>query len=173
MRVTAAAILFAAGLAAQAPPDFSGRWSIAPDPPPPPGQRGGRTVSGSLGSGWGTDITVTQNAATITVEYAQFARGDMQPPTKFVYRLDGTESRNTINMGRGPQEQVSKAAWDGGRLAITTSHQFAAGPGGKVMTSEVRQVLSLESPAVLVVETTRSAVMGGQPSTTTTTYKKN
>jgi hypothetical protein len=172
MRVTAAALLFVAGPAAQAPPDFSGRWTIAPDPPAPPTQRGGRTVSGSLGSGWGPEITVTQNAATITIEYAQFARGDMQPPTKFVYRLDGTESRNTINMGRGPQEQVSKTGWDGSRLMITTSHQFH-GPGGKVMTSETRQVLSLESPAVLLVETTRSAVMGGQPSTTTTTYKKN
>jgi hypothetical protein len=130
-------------------------------------------VSGSPGSGWGTDLTVTQNAATITIEYAQFARGDMQPPARFVYRLDGAESRNIINMGRGPQEQISKAAWDGSRLVITTSHQFTAGPGGKAMTSEVRQVLSLESPAVLVVETTRSAVMGGQPSTTTTPYKKN
>ena len=173
MRVTVAALLFVASLAAQAPPDFSGRWVLAPDSPAPPTQRGGRAVSGSLGSGWGSDLTVIQNATTITVEYAEFARSDMQPPTKFVYRLDGTESRNTINMGRGPQEQVSKTAWDGSRLVITTSHRFNAGPDGKVMTSEIRQVLSLESPAVLVVETTRSAVMGGQPTTTTTTYKKS
>ncbi len=126
-----------------------------------------------MGSGWGADFTVAQTATTITIEYAQFARSDMQPPTRFVYRLDGTESRNTINMGRGPQEQVSKTAWDGSRLVITTTHRFSAPRGGEPMTSETRQVLSLESPAVLVVETTRSAVMGGQPSTTKTTYRKN
>ena len=27
-------------------------------------------------------------------------------------------------MGRGPQEQVSKAAWDGSTLVITTVHTF-------------------------------------------------
>jgi len=173
MRVTMAAILCAAGVAAQAPADFSGRWTIAPDPPAPPTQRGGRTVSGSLGSGWGPEITITQSPATITIEFAQFARGDMQPPTKFVYRLDGTESRNTINMGRGPQEQLSKAAWDGNRLTITTSHRFTPRQGGEAMTTETRQLLSLRSPTELVIETTRSAVLGGQASTTTTIYKKN
>ena len=43
---------------------------------------------GTMGSGWGADITVTQDATTLTIEYAQFARSDMQPPTRFVYRLE-------------------------------------------------------------------------------------
>jgi hypothetical protein len=172
MRVTATVVL-AASLAAQDRPDFSGRWVLAPDPPPPATQRGGRTPSGSLGTGWGGDITVRQDATTLTIEYAQFTRYDMQPPTKFVYLLNGSESRNTINMGRGPQEQLSTTAWDGNKLVITTTHRFKASPDGETMTSETRHVLSLESAASLVVETTRSAVMGGQPSTTRTVYRKN
>jgi len=171
MRV-AAAVLFAASLAAQTPPDFSGRWVLAPDPPAAATQRGGRTAPGTLGSGWGADITVTQDATTLTIGYAQFARSDMQPPIKFVYLLDGSESRNTINMGRGPQEQVSRTAWEGSKLVITTSHSFKASQDGETMTSETRQVLSHESPALLVVETTRSAVRGGQASTTKTAYRK-
>ena len=95
----------------------------------------------------------------------------MQPPTKLVYRLDGSESRNTINIGRGPQEQVSRAKWDGTRLIITTLHRFTTGPQDG--TSETTHVLSLESPASLVIETTHSGVMGGPPSTTKSAFKKS
>jgi hypothetical protein len=172
MRVTAAIIL-GASVAAQAGSDFSGRWVLAPDPPPAATQRGGRIPPGTMGSGWGADIIVTQDATALTIEYAQFTRSDMQPPMKFVYLLNGSESRNTINMGRGPQEQVSRTAWDGSKLVITTTHRFKASPGGETMTSETRHVLALESPASLVVETTRSAVMGGQTATTRTVYRKD
>ncbi len=173
MMAVASALVGAASLTAQTTPNFSGRWVLAPDPPAAATQRGGGPATGSMGSGWGTDISVTQDPTTLTIEYAQFARSDMQPPMKFVYRLDGSESRNTINMGRGPQQQLSRTAWDGSKLVITTSHSFKTSQGSETMTSETRQVLSLESPASLVVETTRSAVMGGQPSTTKTMYRKN
>ena len=86
-------------MTAQTPPDFSGRWILAPDPPATPTPRGGRTASGTMGSGWGADITVTQDATTLTIEYALFARSDMQPPTRLVYRLDGSESRNIHQHG--------------------------------------------------------------------------
>jgi hypothetical protein len=173
MRRAAAALLFSAVVAAQAPADFSGRWTLAPDPAPPATQRGGRTPTGSAGTGWGPNITITQNATTVTVEYTPFVRYDMQQPLKLAYRIDGSESRNTINMGRGPQEQISKAAWDGSKLVITTTHAFKAPDGKGTMTTEVTHVLSLESPASLRVDTTRSAVLGGPSSTATTTYKKN
>ena len=75
-------------------------------------------------------------------------------------------------MGRGMQEQVSKATWDAGKLVITTVHDIADPRGGADLKSETKHVLSLESPTVLLVETTRSAVMGGQPSTTQTRYTK-
>jgi hypothetical protein len=170
--MSAAALLFtiASAVAAQ-PPNFAGRWVLAPDAPATT-HRGGRPAPGSQGAGWGSDLTVTQDATSLTIEYARFARGDMQPPTKLVYLLDGSESRNPINVGRGPQEQISRAKWDGARLIITTQHRFMPSPG-QMMTSETTHVLSLESPASLVVETTRAGVMGGPSSTARTIYRKN
>ena len=103
--------------------------------------------SGDMGSGWGSNITITQDASRLTVEYMFFARGDMQPPLKFVYALDGSETRNSVMMGRGIQAQTSKTAWDGDKLVITTVHTFAHPETGQPMTIEVKQTLSLESPA--------------------------
>ena len=186
LSVCAAVVL----LQAQSRPDFSGRWTTEPEaggttpgtapgqapgttPGQTPGRGGGRGPAiGDLGSGWGPTITVTQNANSLTVEYAFFARGDMQPPLKFVYALDGSETKNTVMMGRGMQTQTSKAAWDGSALVITTLHPFTDPSTGKPSTVSVQQKLTLESPASLVVETTRAGVLGGPPSTARATYRK-
>ena len=100
-----------------------------------------------MGSGWGSTIMITQDANRLTVEYAFFGRGDMQPPLRFVYALDGSETRNSVLMGRGRQEQVSRAAWDGDKAVITTTHAFADPASGKPMTQIVKQTLSLEGDA--------------------------
>jgi hypothetical protein len=126
-----------------------------------------------MGSGWGPSINVTQDASRLTVEYAFFARGDMQPPLKFVYALDGSETKNSVMMGRGIQVQASKTAWDGEKLIITTVHSFANPESNEPMKIEVKQTLSLGSPTSMIVETTRSGVLGGPPSMTKTVYKKN
>ena len=107
------------------------------------------------------------------MEYTYFHPRDRQPPFKFSYLLNGAESRNTVNLGRGPQEQVSRAAWEGDTLVITTRHAFVDPRNGRPMTSETRQALSLESAASLVIETTRSAVMGGKSSSTRTLYTRH
>ena len=127
----AVVVLFAVSVMAQTKPDFSGRWTSAPEPTPAGGAgqpgaapAGGGRV-GDMGSGWGPNITVTQDANRLTVEYAFFARGDMQPPLKFVYALDGSETTNSLMMGRGIQVQTSKSAWDGDKLVINTVHSFA------------------------------------------------
>ncbi len=96
----------------------------------------------------------------------------MQPPMRLTYALDGSESRNTINMGRGPQELVSKAAWEETSLAITTSFRFSNPRGGAVETSDLKQVLSLDPSGSLVITTTLGGALGGPASTTSTTYKK-
>ena len=124
-----------------------------------------------MGSGWGSPITITQDAAKLTVEYAFFARGDMQPPLRFVYALDGKETKNSVMMGRGIQMQVSKTAWDGDKLVISTTHTMSD-PGGKPLAIIVTQTLSLESPTSLVVETTRSGVLGGPTTSARTVYRK-
>ena len=106
------------------------------------------------------------------VEYMFFARGDMQPPLRFVFALDGSETKNSVMMGRGIQVQTSKTAWEDDKLIITTMHDFENPANGQRMTSEVKQTLSLASPTSLMVETTRSGVLGGPPATTRTVYRK-
>jgi hypothetical protein len=98
--------------------------------------------------------------------------GDMQPPLRFVFSLDGAETKNSVMMGRGVQAQTSKTAWEGEKLVITTTHSFAHPETGQTLTSEVNQTLALESPTSLIIETTRSGVLGGPSSTTRTVYRK-
>ena len=184
--------LFAITVSAQTRPDFSGKWTSEAEPnqTATAPERSGQSVTqpgagadragagrvaprrGDMGSGWGSNITVTQDPARLTVEYMFFARGDFQPPLKFVYAFDGSETRNAVMMGRGIQVQMSKARWDGEKLVITTLHTFAHPETGQPMTSELKQTLSLESPARLIVESTRNGVLGGPPSTVRTIYRK-
>ena len=187
------ATVLAADASAQEKPNFAGRWTTAPDSAAGRGGDGragdgrggegrggggragggrGAGRSGSMGSGWGTTITITQDAARLTVEYAFFTRGDMQAPLKFTYALDGSETKNQVMMGRGFQQQASRAAWAGDSLVITTIHTFPNPETGQAMTSEVKQTLSLESPTSLIVEAERAGVLGGPASTTKTTYRK-
>ena len=162
-----------AGLgAAQARPDFSGRWTTEPAPSDVAPRGAGPGRSGDMGSGWGSPVTITQDATRLTLEYAFFARGDMQPPLRFVYTLDGSETKNSVMMGRGIQMQVSRTAWDGDKLVIMTTHTLIDPASGKPTTAAVTQTLSLESPASLVVDTTRSGVLGGPPTTVQTVYRK-
>jgi hypothetical protein len=170
--------VLAVGATSQTRSDFSGRWTSEPSPagdasPAADGQRnasGGRI--GDMGSGWGPNITITQTAERMTVEYMFFARGDMQPPLRFVFALDGSETKNSVMMGRGIQAQTSKTAWEGDKLVITTTYSFGSTETGQPLTSEVKQTLALESPTSLIIETTRSGVLGGPSSTTRTVYRK-
>ena len=75
-------------------------------------------------------------------------------------------------MGRGIQVQTSKTAWEADKLVITTTHPFTHPATGQTLTSEVKQTLSLVSPTSLLIETTRSGVLGGSSSTTRTVYRK-
>jgi hypothetical protein len=173
----AVVVLSAGGAAAQAVPDFSGRWTAAPDQGAGAGRggpRGGRGAAdlGNPGSGWGSEFTVTQDAARLVVQTAHFTARDMQPPLRLVYRLDGPEGKNAVMLGRGTQEQTAKVAWDGGKLVITTTHHFQDPQSGRPATSETKQVLWLESPTLLVVETTHGGALGGSPVTGKTAYRK-
>ncbi|HKS05646.1 MAG TPA: hypothetical protein VJR92_04965 [Gemmatimonadaceae bacterium] len=187
-RLNVALVLLVAGLlaadaGAQDKPNFAGRWSSVDTASA--GRGGGRAGGGAggggagrggrggdMGSGWGTLITVTQDAGRLTVEYAFFTRGDMQAPLKFIYALDGSETKNSVMMGRGIQQQASRTAWDGDKLVITTVHTFPNPETGTSMTTEVKQTLSLESPTSMVVETARAAVLGGAATSTRTVYNK-
>jgi hypothetical protein len=167
--IVLAALLSAGTLHAQEHPSFAGRWTVAPDSAG--AGRGARP--GDMGSGWGSPLTITQDATTLTVEYAFFTRGDMQPPLKFSYSLTGAETKNTVMMGRGIQEQLSKTKWEGNRLVITTLHPFQDPSTGRTMNAQVMQALSLDSPTTLIVETTRVGVLGGPTSVARARYTKS
>jgi hypothetical protein len=168
----AAAALLNGNAAAQQRPDFSGEWTVASEPD---GARGGGRQGAppsEFGSGWGRTITVTHDAATLTVVWPFYTRGDLQPPLRFVYALDGSPATTTVMMGRGMREQVSRAVWQGDRLVLTTVHSFRHPDTGQSMTTEMTRTLSLESPASLVVETTIQGTMGGPPTRSRTVYTR-
>lgn len=141
-----AALLISAaalGSAAQSKPDFSGHW----------------VIDGERVGGFGNEITVTQNAKTLTVTRTQGSQ-----TVRTVYNLDGSDSKNTVQGRGGASEQVSKSVWDGARLIVTT--QFNAGP----VTVQVKRVFAMEG-ANLTIETTQPGV--GRPgSATKLVYKK-
>jgi hypothetical protein len=163
---TAAAVLFVAGLSAQAP-NLSGTWVRADDAAAAGGGggggRGGRGGGGGGGGGGavfncGMECTITQDAKMLTI--TRTTQGGEQ---KMMFMLDGSESKNSM-MGRGgaATEVVSKAAVSGGKITITTTRDM----GGASVTST--QTLSLEG-GNLVVESTSSREGA---TTTKVTYKK-
>lgn len=149
-------------------PDFSGKWTVQPAAAPAPStQQRAPSTPGDLGSGWGSTITIAQTASELTVEYAFFTRGDMQPPIRHIFALDGRETKNTVMMGRGFQTERSKAAWDGASLVITTLHDYFDPATGKPAAFEVTRRLTLDAPDTLRVETTRAG------SVTDTVFRKS
>jgi hypothetical protein len=118
-------------------PDFSGTWTLDQEASGMAGGGGG----GGRGGGLGQGATVKQTADTLTVERTF---GDNKITS--TYKLDGSESKNTM-MGRGGQqmEAVSTAKWDGSKLTIST----------KMGENESTQVWSVAGN-VLTVETTNA-----------------
>jgi len=159
----------------QSPADFSGRWTLdAPvvaTTPAVPGTPAAAAAPGDMGSGWGSSLTIAQDATRLSVEYVFFSRYDAQPPLTFVYPLDGSEGKNVVAMGRGEQIELSRARWDGKALTITTISRVAD-RGAKPFTTEVTRKLWLESPTTMIVEVTRAGVLGGPSSTTRSVYRK-
>jgi hypothetical protein len=141
---------------AQAKPDFSGSWTMdatKSDPAPARGGGGAGGGGGRAGGGGGRGggggvpmaMTVKQTAATLTIESAG-AQGATQTLT---YKLDGSESVNT--MGQGSAK--SKATWDGAKLTISTTQDVN---GNSV---ESKDVYSMDG-GNLVRENTRTTPAG-------------
>lgn len=161
---------------AQGPADFSGNWTLVPreiaTTAAVPGTPAAAAAPGDMGSGWGSPLTISQDAKQLKVEYAQFSRYDAMPPLTFTFPLDGSAGRNTWPMGRGDQVEMSTAQWSGQTLIITTTSRVDDRAAGKPLTVQVTRKLSLESPTSLVVEVTRGGVLGGASTTTKSVYRK-
>ena len=136
---------------AQQTPNFAGKWTVIPDP------------SGAGGPGaLGASAVIKQDAASMTV-----TRTTSMGEFTSTYKLDGSESKNTLNFQGNAIEQVSKTKWDGGTLRIDTSMSFNGNPVQLTLS------LSLDASGNLVAVSTRPDFQGGSaPITTKTTYKK-
>ena len=146
----AVAILLSAAAMAQTP-NFTGKWTLVPDP-----------AAQGPGGGLGQAAVIKQDAATLTV-----TRTTQMGEITSTYKLDGSESKNTLNFQGNAIEQLSKTKWDGGTLHVDTSMNF---DGNAV---QVTMALSLDPAGNLVVVSTRPDFQGGgSPVTTKATYKK-
>jgi len=152
--LTVVAVILATSLAlAQAPPSFAGKWTLVPDP---------NAQGGGMG-GLGQEATITQDASTLGV-----TRTTQMGTFTSNYKLDGSESKNTLSFQGNSIDQLSIAKWDANKLRVNTKMDF----GGNVV--ETSMVMSLDTAGNLVVETTRPDFQGGGgPITTKMTYKKN
>lgn len=138
-------------------PNFAGEW---------------KSESSDSSSGWGQQLTVTQDASILSIEYEFFASDDRQPPLKFDYDLSGKVTTNSVMMGRGIQTETSTTTWSGDRLVVTTVYPSTDPVDGKSRSVEVQRILWLESPSTLIVEKIRAGVMGGPAATSRTTYTR-
>jgi hypothetical protein len=167
---TAFALSTATAVFAQGKPDFSGKWTMDPASAPAPaaapagggggGGRGGGGGGRGGGAGFGQEFTAKQDANTLTI-----TRDQGGSPVTATYKLDGSESKNTVTGRNGAQEQVSKAMWMGNKLMITTTVNF----GGNNV--EQSRTLSLDG-GNLVVEQSQPGRDGGAPQTQRVVYKK-
>jgi hypothetical protein len=146
--------VFAAAGSTQSAPSFAGKWSAVPDP----NAGGGRGGFGALGQ----SATITQDAASMTI-----VRTTPMGEFTSIYKLDGSESKNTVNIQGNAVDMLSTAKWDGGKLLVKTKMSFDGTPVETSMT------MMLDSSGNLLVESTRPDMQGGgAPVTTKTTYKK-
>ena len=143
-------ILLSAATLAQSP-NFAGKWARVPDP----------AVQGGFG-GLGQSAVITQDATTLTI-----VRTTQMGEVTSVYKLDGSESKNTLNFQGNAIDQLSKVKWDGGTLKVDTTMSFDGNP------VNVTMAMSLDASGSLVVVSTRPDFQGGgAPVTTKTSYKK-
>ena len=145
-------ILLSTVIAPQAQaPDFSGRWTLVPDP-----------AAQGPGGGLGQSALIKQDASAITI-----ARTTQMGEVTTTYKLDGSESKNTLNFQGNAIEQVSRTKWEGGTLHVATTMNF---DGNAV---NVTMAMSLDPSGSLVVVSTRPDFQGGgSPVTTRASYKK-
>jgi hypothetical protein len=136
---------------AQTPPSFAGKWTLVPD-------ANSQAAVGMVAQ----TVNITQDANTLTM-----TRTTQMGEITTTYKLDGSESKNTLNFQGNSMDQVSIAKWDASKLKIDTKMNVQ---GQDVQLSSV---LSLDPSGNLIMETTRPDFQGGgAPVTTKLTYKK-
>jgi hypothetical protein len=155
------AVLFTAGLAAQAKPDFSGTWTLDPEKSVMGGGRQGGGAGGGRQGGMGNaPLTITVDGQKLSISRTMGQSGNT---VTTVYMLDGTASKNSQpgRQGGEPVEIVYTSKWEGAKLVTTIVN-----PRGT--STETRWI---DADGTMVVETTRTG-QDGTPVTTKLVYKK-
>jgi hypothetical protein len=104
---------------AQAKPNFSGTWALnAEKSTQPPAGQGGQGGGGARMGGGAANMTVKQDATTLSYESTRANRDGGSTAVTTKYTLDGKESTNSSNFG----DTKSTATWaaDGKTLKIVT-----------------------------------------------------
>jgi hypothetical protein len=140
--------LFAAGrLAAQAPPDLSGKWVFAADK-----SQGVPTVPrifNSTGAPAGSnDLQITQMPDAVRVKIGS---------VELVYRLQGPEANISADGRAG--FPVGKAAWEGDKLVATLTQEVFSPAKSDYVKVPVKETYSV-TDGVLTVERLRTHADG-------------
>jgi len=122
--------------AAQAKPNFAGKWTLTGDP----------STAGMMTP---ASMTVAQDDKTLTVAITT-QMGDL----KTVYNLDGSEAKSPIDVNGNSIDRVTKSAWDGGKLVLTTIANFQG------QSFETKQVWTLGADGTLTVDATPARLPG-------------
>ena len=140
-------VLLGVVVAAQEKPNFAGTWKLAGAP---------------ADQFTAPQMVVVQDAKTITVT-ASSQMGEFKTP----FNLDGTEARAPLEFNGTTFDRVTKAAWTGKTLVLTTKSEING------QTFETKMTWTLNADGTLLVESTRPDFQGGGgPVTGKTTYKK-
>jgi len=145
----ASLIVLPSAALAQDKTDFSGAWTFDEAKSDPAAARGGGRGGGRMGGAPATAMTIKQSATELTID-----RTTAQGTQTAVYKLDGSDSTNTI----GPGPATSRATWDGTRIVITTT-QTMQGRGGNEMSVQSKDIYSRDGD-MLIVETARTMPFG-------------
>ena len=142
-------ILFTIAALAQAKPNFAGKWALtSPD-------------AASVGMN-PTAMTVTHDDKTFVI-----ASIGQMGEIKTVFNLDGTSAKSPLEIQGMTIDRVTKCAWDGNKLVLTTVSDFQG------QSFETKQIWSLGTDGTLTIDSTRPDFQGGgAPVTTKLVYKK-
>lgn len=154
-------ILFVTAPTAQQRPDLSGSWVASSEAPSGVAPAPSPTLGARL---WlrheGERLTVVRPVRETTI-------GTTLP-------LDGREVRTRITGGpcQGDAEVIETAAWDGAGVVVTQVGSIPAG-AGTPSRMNVKRLLRLQSPDLLVIEVTMRSSALGESRQVATVYKRS
>jgi hypothetical protein len=140
-------------------PDFGGTWTVVSPSRSEVGGPSGLFVGGS-------EFTATQDKGTLTVLRPRTKA--VSPSLKFVLNLDGSPSKNRVEIGGEIRDTTSTVSWSESRLVVVTRYKV----GERAL--EHTQTLFIDRSGNLLVEQTTisKAPQGETSSKWEWTYKR-